>query len=136
MPPAGQRGKRPGNDGVGRRAGRGDAARDKGRGVELVISQQNQAAADQMGTLVVELPQRGELPVHRLGSLRSTTNASRQNVEDHPAGTGDAGGSQIERRQIRCRQLSEPNLAAFYEAERRLTLRSEERRVGKEWRGR
>ena len=45
MTAAGQGGERRRYDGIGRRPGRGDAARDKGRSVELVIGEQYQRAA-------------------------------------------------------------------------------------------
>ena len=51
-------------------AGRGDAARDKGRGVELVIGDQHEAAAQNVGARLVQSPRRGEPAVDRLGAGR------------------------------------------------------------------
>ena len=53
------------DDGIRRRAGRGNDAGDKSRRVQLVVGQQHENAADQIGARVVEAPRSGELTVHR-----------------------------------------------------------------------
>src|SRR5205807_1522584 len=61
MPPPGQRREGARDDRIGCGAGRGDTARDKSRGVELVVGEQNEAAADQIGALLVATPQPGDV---------------------------------------------------------------------------
>src|SRR5205085_256237 len=70
MPPPGQRREGARDDRIGCGASRGDTARDKSRGVELVVGEQNKAAADQIGAPLVEMPQRGELLMYRIGRGR------------------------------------------------------------------
>ncbi len=66
MMPAGQRAECGRDHGVGRRPGRGDAARDKGRRIEFVIGDQDQAAAKNVGAGPrFRSPGRGELVVRR-----------------------------------------------------------------------
>ena len=60
MTPAGQGAERRRHDGIGRCPGRGDAARDKGRGVEFVVGEQHQAAAEDFGAASIQAPGRGE----------------------------------------------------------------------------
>ena len=61
VPPPGQRAERRRDDRIRRRAGRGDNAGDKSRRVQLVVGQQHQNAADQIGARLVQTPGRGEL---------------------------------------------------------------------------
>src|SRR5207302_6752133 len=61
MPPPGQRREGARDDRIGCGASRGDTARDKGRGVELVVGEQNEAAADQNGAPLVATAQPREL---------------------------------------------------------------------------
>ena len=51
-------------------------ARDKGRRVQLVIGQQHQNAADQIGARLVQTPGSGELPVHRIAAGFAAGSAS------------------------------------------------------------
>ena len=66
MAPPGQRAQRGLDDGVWGRAGRGDAARDKGRGIELVIGDQHEAAPHDLGAALIQAPGRGEPAMDRL----------------------------------------------------------------------
>src|SRR5207248_552627 len=76
------------------------------------------APADQIGPLLVETPQRGELLMHRIGRGWPVADTGGELVEDRPAGADDPMRRQIERPEIRRGQLGEPHMTTFDQGQR------------------
>ena len=65
-----------------------------------MVGEQHQAAAQNVGAGLVELPAGGELPVNRPGRGPGLGDAAGKRVQNPPAGADHARAGQVERRQI------------------------------------
>ena len=104
VPPPGQGTERRRDDRVRGRAGRGNDAGDKSRRVQLVVGQQHENAADQIGARIVETPGSGEPTVRRVtGGFAAGIGIDDRGDEfgqDRAPGPDDPGPPQVERREV------------------------------------